>query len=63
MKHNALKPGQRPRKVYVIFRVFNLLSENIEMRIFVDPWRLKDKTLKFVTDNWKVTSETGMFER
>jgi hypothetical protein len=59
MKRNSLKTGQRPRKVYVIFRVFNLLREDIGMRIFVDPWSLKHSALKFVAENWKVTACTG----
>jgi hypothetical protein len=58
MKRNALKPGQRPRKGYVIFGVFNLLGEDIDMRVFVDPWSLRDETLKFVADEWKLTPET-----
>lgn len=44
----------RPKTVYVIFRVYNLLNNNIGLAIFVDPWHLKDNVLQFVADPWKV---------
>lgn len=63
MKHHAFNRGvlplqapliARPKTVYVIFRVYNLLSNNIGLAIFVDPWHLKDNVLEFVADPWKV---------
>jgi hypothetical protein len=60
MKSNALEPGQRPRKVYVLIRVFNLLGGNIGMRIFVDPYRLKGHILQFDTGPWLVTPRSQL---
>ena len=44
----------RPRTVYVIFRVYNLASDNIGLKIFVDPWWLRDDLLKFKSGSWTV---------
>lgn len=63
MKHHTLNrevlPFQatligRPSTVYVLFRVYNLLSNNIGLASFVDPWHLRDNVLEFVADPWKV---------
>jgi hypothetical protein len=54
-KHSLGDGGERtPRVVYVILRVYNLLSSNIAMELYVDPWRLRDSVLEFVADPWKV---------
>lgn len=53
-RHAISDTGGRPRTVYMIARVYNLLSDNIGMEVFVDPWRLKDDVLEFVADPWKV---------
>jgi hypothetical protein len=47
MEDLQLQPSERPERVYIIVRVFNLTSEHIGMRILVDPWRLKGDALKF----------------
>ena len=55
MRQHALSSqGNRPRTVFLIMRVYNLLSSNISLEIYVDPWSLKDNTLEFVADPWKV---------
>ncbi|KAF1811695.1 hypothetical protein P152DRAFT_418319 [Eremomyces bilateralis CBS 781.70] len=42
-------------RVYCIVRVYNLLSGQIGVRFFIDPWRFRDRRLKFeVTEKWKV---------
>ncbi|KAL9617650.1 MAG: hypothetical protein Q9160_007567 [Pyrenula sp. 1 TL-2023] len=53
-RHAVADTGGRPRIVYMIARVYNLLSDDIGMEIFVDPWRLRDDVLEFVADPWKV---------
>ena len=53
-QHALASQEGRPRTVFVIMRVYNLLSNNIGLEIYVDPWSLKDTTLEFVADPWKV---------
>ncbi len=49
-------PRQRQRnQVYCIIRVYNLLSEQIGVRFFIDPWRFRERRLEFgTTEKWKV---------
>lgn len=49
-------PRQRRRnRVYCIIRVYNLLSEQIGVRFFIDPWRFRERRLEFgTTEKWKV---------
>jgi hypothetical protein len=49
-------PRQRQRnRVYCIIRVYNLLSEQIGVRFFIDPWRFRERRLEFgTTEKWKV---------
>jgi hypothetical protein len=49
-------PRQRQRnRVYCIIRVYNLLSEQIGIRFFIDPWRFRERRLEFgTTEKWKV---------
>jgi hypothetical protein len=46
--------GTHPPDVYVIARVYKLLTSKIGMELFIDPWHLKDDVLEFVADPWKV---------
>ena len=55
MKRYSLGDGsEKKTTVYLIFRVYNLLSSNMAMEVYVDPWRLRDDVLEFVADPWKV---------
>nr|POE79408.1 hypothetical protein CFP56_07473 [Quercus suber] len=47
MTEHALVLGQRPKIVYIIARVFDLLSPNIDVRFFVDPKSLENSVLHF----------------
>ena len=49
-------PRRRQRnRVYCIIRVYNLLSEQIGVRFFIDPWRFRERRLEFgTTEKWKV---------
>jgi hypothetical protein len=50
-------PPQRRQKhrIYCIIRVYNLLSDQIGVRFFIDPWRFRERQLEFgTTDKWKV---------
>jgi hypothetical protein len=43
------------RQVYCIVRVYNLLSEQIGISFFIDPWRFREGRLEFgTTEKWKV---------
>ena len=56
-RHRLSAPGgtiERPKTVYVIFRVYNLATGGIGMKIYVDPWWLKDGTLNFKSGSWTV---------
>ena len=43
-----------PEDLYVILRVYNLLSGDTRMRAYINPWHPKDNVLQFVADPWKV---------
>jgi hypothetical protein len=46
---------RRSNRVYCIVRVYNLLNEKIGLRLYIDPWRLREGVLEFgTTDIWKV---------
>jgi hypothetical protein len=47
----------QPTKVYVIMRVYDLMTPNVKMKIFVDPMRFKGSKLDFEADQWFVTSK------
>jgi hypothetical protein len=46
----------QPTKVYVIMRVYDLMTPNVKMKIFVDPMRFKGSKLDFEADQWFVTT-------
>jgi hypothetical protein len=55
----AMKLGQsaRPSQVYVLMRVFDLLSADVDMKIFVDPLAQPRTKLEFEADQWFVTTK------
>ncbi|OAG34109.1 hypothetical protein AYO21_11750 [Fonsecaea monophora] len=56
-KHNAPR-----RQVYCIVRVYNLLSNQIGISFFIDPWRFREGRLEFdTTDKWKVTASRAKY--
>jgi hypothetical protein len=56
METMALGSSERPTKVYVIMRVFDLMTSNVGMKMFVDPLRFKGSTLGFEAEQWYVTT-------
>lgn len=48
--------GFYPSKVYVIMRVYDLLSPEVGLKIFVDPLRFKDTMLNFEAEQWFVNA-------
>ena len=58
MKQHAIeRQRQEVNTVYVIVRVYNLFTSNIDMEIFVDPWELKGNDLKFEANKYIVTTD------
>jgi hypothetical protein len=58
MKDLQIKQDERPTQIYLIMRVFNLISSDIGMRVYVDPWRFRDTSLNFEAQTWTVTPTT-----
>lgn len=55
MRELGTQENSERKQVYCIVRVYNLLSDNIGIRIYMDPWRFRDRELEFgTTDKWKV---------
>ena len=54
MKDLQIKQDERPTQIYLIIRVFNLISSDIGMRVYVDPWRFQGTLLNFEAQAWTV---------
>lgn len=52
MHKMAVKADQEPTRVYVIVRVFDVLSKDKGCKIFVDPVRLKGTDIEFEAERW-----------
>jgi len=60
MQSYALQPGQTPTEIYVILRVYNLTSNQIGIKFFVDPCRYEaNGTLRFETGVYHVYPTTS----
>jgi len=59
MKDLQIKQDERPTQIYLIIRVFNLTSD-INMRVYVDPWRFQGTLLNFEAQTWTVMSTTNV---
>jgi hypothetical protein len=57
MEDMALPVFQQPDKVYVIMRVYDIMSPNVGVKIFVDPLRLKGTRLVFEAEKWFVRAQ------
>jgi hypothetical protein len=51
----ALVQGQVSEKIYVIFRVYNLGRDNLNVQIYVDPEAHRGRNLAFAAHTWTVT--------
>lgn len=62
MQNLALPSSGTISRVYVIFRVFNLSSRDVDMEIFVDPIRFRGSHLDFEVQTWvgKVRDASNM---
>lgn len=60
MKNMRLDPGKASPDIYVILRVYNLTSDNIGMRILVDPATMKrNGELVFTAESYTVLQKDG----
>jgi hypothetical protein len=55
MQNKALVEGQVSRQIYVIFRVYNLGKENMNVKVYVDPEAHRGRNLVFAVHQWTVT--------
>ncbi len=55
MQDLALARGQVSEEIYVIFRVYNLGRDSLNMRIYVDPEAHRGRDLEFAEHTWTVT--------
>lgn len=56
MESMALERSEQPAKVYVILRVYDLMTLDVKIKIFVDPLRFKRAKLDFEAEQWFVTT-------
>jgi hypothetical protein len=56
MEDMALPIFGQPSKVYVIMRVYDLMDDEVGLKIFVDPVRHRATKLKFESEKWCVTA-------
>lgn len=60
MQEMTLVEGQVSNKIYVIFRVYNLGRDSLNVKLYVDPWAHRRQgnrgTLVFAEHTWTVTS-------
>ena len=60
MNDLQIKQDERPTQIYLIVRVSNLISSEINMRVYVDPWRFRGTLLKFEAQTWTVMPTTNI---
>jgi hypothetical protein len=55
----TMKLGQlrQPSKAYVLMRVFDLMTAEVDMKIFVDPLGQPGMKLEFEAEQWFVTTK------
>lgn len=47
--------GFNVSEVYIIFRIFNIDKDSLDLKVYVDPRRLKkEHKLRFTMDRWTV---------
>jgi hypothetical protein len=55
MRELGTQEDSERNRVYCIVRVYNLLSDQVGVRIYIDPWRFREGRLEFgTTEKWKV---------
>lgn len=58
MKNPALIPDQVSAQVYILFRVFNLSKDSLNVKIYVDPQDHRERgELVFSTQTWTITPQ------
>ncbi|KAJ9605358.1 hypothetical protein H2200_010015 [Cladophialophora chaetospira] len=55
MRKLGTQDNSARKQVYCLVRVYNLLSDKIGIRFYIDPWRFREGRLEFgTTEKWKV---------
>ncbi|KAF1938515.1 hypothetical protein EJ02DRAFT_457780 [Clathrospora elynae] len=52
MQGMEITPDERPKRVYVIMRVYNLGTQDVGLSIFVDPLSMNGSVLEFKVQGW-----------
>jgi hypothetical protein len=60
MHDMKLTDGQSSAEVYIIFRVFNLDTDRIDMRLYVDPASMQGKGLEFTPESYSVMLSSSL---
>ncbi|KAF2875580.1 hypothetical protein BDV95DRAFT_278391 [Massariosphaeria phaeospora] len=60
MQRLAVSVMNRPDRIYVILRVFNLASPDVDVKIFVDPLRLRGSVVDFEVGTWFGKTRDGV---
>jgi hypothetical protein len=60
MHDMKLTDGQSSATVYIILRVFNLDTDRIDMRLYVDPARMQGKGLEFTPESYSVVLSSSI---
>jgi len=56
MQEMALREGQASNRIYVVFRVYNLGRDSLNVKIYVDPEaHRRQLNLNFAQHTWTVT--------
>jgi hypothetical protein len=56
MEIMALEQNPQRSQIYVIIRVYDLITPEVKMKVFVDPVRFRGKGLEFEAEGWVVTA-------
>jgi hypothetical protein len=56
MESMALKKNPKRSQIYVIIRVYDLITPEVKMKVFVDPVRFMGEGLEFESERWVVTA-------
>lgn len=45
--------------IYIIFRVFNIGTDSVGMKVYVDPERMRRRHLVFTAETWSIVPGSG----
>jgi hypothetical protein len=57
MESMALEKNPQLSQVHVIMRVYDLMTPDVKMKVYVDPMRFRGEGLEFEVGGWVVTAK------